>query len=132
VRDAVVRPRPLPSIVALVLTPLFPPSGLTLKTLPVAVLRSECVYFLSSPSPSFWFWCFSTHLTSSMQGVGLGFGPDVTKRWTEANGITAVIRSHEVRQGGYSVEHDGLLITVFSAPNYVRLVPFPSSTTKQC
>lgn len=33
-----------------------------------------------------------------------------------------MIRSHEVRQGGYSVEHDGLLMTVFSAPNYVDQV----------
>ncbi|GAA5848786.1 hypothetical protein JCM8547_006345 [Rhodosporidiobolus lusitaniae] len=58
----------------------------------------------------------------SKRGVGLGFGPDITKRWTEENGVTAVIRSHEVRQGGYSVEHNGLLITVFSAPNYVDQV----------
>lgn len=55
----------------------------------------------------------------SKRGVGLGFGPDVTRRWTELNEVTAVIRAHEVRQGGYSVEHDGRLITVFSAPNYV-------------
>ncbi|GAA5833510.1 hypothetical protein JCM3766R1_002562 [Sporobolomyces carnicolor] len=58
----------------------------------------------------------------SKRGIGLGFGPDVTRRWTELNEITAVLRSHEVRQGGYSVEHDGLLITVFSAPNYVDQV----------
>ncbi|GAA5930518.1 protein serine/threonine phosphatase [Sporobolomyces koalae] len=58
----------------------------------------------------------------SKRGVGLGFGPDITRKWTELNEITAVIRSHEVRQGGYSVEHDGLLITVFSAPNYVDQV----------
>ncbi|KAL8277789.1 hypothetical protein RQP46_009772 [Phenoliferia psychrophenolica] len=31
----------------------------------------------------------------------------------------AVIRSHEVRQGGFSVEHNDLLITVFLSPNYV-------------
>jgi serine/threonine-protein phosphatase 5 len=24
----------------------------------------------------------------SKRGVGLGFGPDVSKRWTEANGVT--------------------------------------------
>lgn len=60
----------------------------------------------------------------SKRGVGLGFGPDVTRRWTELNEITAVIRAHEVRQGGYSVEHDGRLITVFSAPNYVSRVVF--------
>ena len=54
----------------------------------------------------------------SKRGVGLGFGPDVTKRWCELNRITAIIRSHEVRADGYAVEHDGLCITVFSCPNY--------------
>lgn len=54
----------------------------------------------------------------SKRGIGLQFGPDVTKRFCEANNLTAVIRSHEVRDEGYSVEHDGRLITVFSAPNY--------------
>jgi len=55
----------------------------------------------------------------SKRGVGLGFGPDVTKTWCQMNGVTGVIRSHEVRQGGYAIEHGGLCITVFSAPNYV-------------
>lgn len=54
----------------------------------------------------------------SKRGVGLGFGPDVTRRWCELNNVTAVIRSHEVRADGYAVEHDGLCITVFSCPNY--------------
>ncbi|KAL8277793.1 hypothetical protein RQP46_009776 [Phenoliferia psychrophenolica] len=58
----------------------------------------------------------------SKRGVGIGFGPDITRWWTEKNEVTAVIRSHEVRQGGYSVEHNGLLITVFSSPNYVDQV----------
>ncbi|KAF8497632.1 protein phosphatase 5 [Gautieria morchelliformis] len=58
----------------------------------------------------------------SKRGVGIGFGPDVTKRWCQLNGITGVLRSHEVRQGGYAVEHDGLCTTVFSAPNYVDQV----------
>lgn len=58
----------------------------------------------------------------SKRGVGISFGPDITRRWTELNQVTAVIRSHEVRQGGYSIEHDGLLMTVFSAPNYVDQV----------
>lgn len=43
----------------------------------------------------------------SKRGVGLGFGPDVTRAWCELNGVTAVLRSHEVRQGGYAEEHDG-------------------------
>ncbi|CAG7854684.1 Serine/threonine-protein phosphatase T Short=PPT [Serendipita indica DSM 11827] len=55
----------------------------------------------------------------SKRGVGIGFGPDVTKNWCKLNGITGVLRSHEVRQGGYAIEHDGLCTTVFSAPNYV-------------
>uniref|UniRef100_A0A0W0F0S8 Serine/threonine-protein phosphatase n=1 Tax=Moniliophthora roreri TaxID=221103 RepID=A0A0W0F0S8_MONRR len=55
----------------------------------------------------------------SKRGVGIAYGPDVTKKWCTANGVTGVIRSHEVRQNGYEVEHDGLCTTVFSAPNYV-------------
>ncbi|KAI9633091.1 uncharacterized protein MKK02DRAFT_19587 [Dioszegia hungarica] len=54
----------------------------------------------------------------SKRGVGLGFGPDVTRRWCDLNSITAVIRSHEVRAEGYAIEHDGLCITTFSCPNY--------------
>ncbi|KAK4688789.1 serine/threonine-protein phosphatase 5, partial [Tremellales sp. Uapishka_1] len=54
----------------------------------------------------------------SKRGVGLGFGPDVTRRWCELNKVTAVIRSHEVRADGYAIEHDGLCITTFSCPNY--------------
>lgn len=54
----------------------------------------------------------------SKRGVGLQFGPDITKAFCDANGLDAVIRSHEVRMGGYEVEHEKRLITVFSAPNY--------------
>ena len=32
------------------------------------------------------------------QGVGIAFGPDVTQRWCEANKVSGVFRSHEVRQ----------------------------------
>ena len=54
----------------------------------------------------------------SKRGIGMQFGPDVTKRFCDNNGLKAVIRSHEVRMGGYEEEHDGRCITVFSAPNY--------------
>jgi len=54
----------------------------------------------------------------SKRGVGLQFGPDVTKAFCDANGLDAVIRSHEVRMDGYEIEHGNRLITVFSAPNY--------------
>ncbi|KAF9454022.1 Metallo-dependent phosphatase [Macrolepiota fuliginosa MF-IS2] len=55
----------------------------------------------------------------SKRGVGISFGPDVTKRWCTLNKVSGIIRSHEVRQDGYQIEHDGLCTTVFSAPNYV-------------
>jgi len=54
----------------------------------------------------------------SKRGVGLSFGPDVTKRFIEDNNLDLVIRSHEVKENGYFIEADGKLITVFSAPNY--------------
>lgn len=54
----------------------------------------------------------------SKRGVGMQFGPDVTKRFCDNNKLKAVIRSHEVRMEGYEEEHDGRCITVFSAPRY--------------
>lgn len=54
----------------------------------------------------------------SKRGVGCQFGPDVTKRFCEQNGLRYVVRSHEVKQDGYEVAHGGKCITVFSAPNY--------------
>lgn len=63
-----------------------------------------------------------------VQGLGIAFGPDVTRNWCNLNGVTGIIRSHEVRQStfsilfrpfkikwvsdGYEVEHDGLCTTV--------------------
>jgi serine/threonine-protein phosphatase 5 len=54
----------------------------------------------------------------SKRGVGLQFGPDVTKTFLDLNGLDVVVRSHEVKQDGYEVMHDGKCITIFSAPNY--------------
>ncbi|KAH7533758.1 hypothetical protein FEM48_Zijuj04G0165700 [Ziziphus jujuba var. spinosa] len=54
----------------------------------------------------------------SKRGVGLAFGADVTKRFLQENNLDLVVRSHEVKDEGYEIEHDGKLITVFSAPNY--------------
>ncbi|XP_028778502.1 serine/threonine-protein phosphatase 5-like isoform X1 [Neltuma alba] len=54
----------------------------------------------------------------SKRGVGLSFGPDVTKSFLQENNLELVVRSHEVKDEGYEIEHDGKLITVFSAPNY--------------
>lgn len=43
------------------------------------------------------------HLLANFhKGVGIAFGPDVTRRWCELNGVTGVLRSHEVRMGRWS------------------------------
>ncbi|XP_023017041.1 protein phosphatase D3 [Leptinotarsa decemlineata] len=54
----------------------------------------------------------------SKRGVGCQFGPDVTTKFLELNKLDYIIRSHEVKNEGYEVAHDGKCITVFSAPNY--------------
>ncbi|XP_053614016.1 serine/threonine-protein phosphatase 5 [Plodia interpunctella] len=54
----------------------------------------------------------------SKRGVGCQFGPDVTSNFLARNGLDYIIRSHEVKNDGYEVAHDGKCITVFSAPNY--------------
>nr|BAN20786.1 protein phosphatase-5 [Riptortus pedestris] len=54
----------------------------------------------------------------SKRGVGIQFGPDVTKAFIEENGLDYIVRSHEVKSEGYEVAHNEKCITVFSAPNY--------------
>ena len=67
----------------------------------------------------------------SKRGVGLQFGPDVTKRFCETNGLEAVIRSHEVRMEGYEVEHDGRCVTGKSISRHAGDMPplLPHSLT---
>nr|XP_027201331.1 serine/threonine-protein phosphatase 5-like [Dermatophagoides pteronyssinus] len=55
---------------------------------------------------------------SSKRGVSHMFGPDFTERFLHRNALKLVIRSHEMKDEGYEIMHDGKLITVFSAPNY--------------
>jgi len=55
--------------------------------------------------------------TPSKRGVGLSFGPDVTKRFLADNNLDLLVRSHEVKEDGYEEDHDGKCITIFSAPN---------------
>ncbi|XP_012139319.1 protein phosphatase D3 isoform X2 [Megachile rotundata] len=54
----------------------------------------------------------------SKRGVGVQFGPDVTQNFLALNNLDYIIRSHEVKNEGYEMGHDGKCITVFSAPNY--------------
>lgn len=72
-------------------------------------LMCECLW--SDPAPE-------QGRQASKRGVGLQFGPDITQQFLKDNGLELVVRSHEVKEEGYEVAHNGLLVTVFSAPNY--------------
>jgi len=54
----------------------------------------------------------------SKRGVGVAFGKDVTENFIKTNDLKMVIRSHEMKEEGYEIEHDGKCVTIFSAPNY--------------
>jgi len=54
----------------------------------------------------------------SKRGLGFAFGPDYTHRFLQYNKLELLIRSHEVKEEGYEVDHGGKCITIFSAPNY--------------
>ncbi|KAH9409796.1 PREDICTED: serine/threonine-protein phosphatase 5-like [Rhagoletis zephyria] len=60
----------------------------------------------------------NTGRSPSKRGVGVQFGPDVTENFLKTNKLDYIIRSHEVKETGYEIAHDGKCITVFSAPNY--------------
>lgn len=55
---------------------------------------------------------------ASKRGVGVAFGQDVTENFLRTNDLKLIVRSHEMKEEGYERDHDGQLITVFSAPNY--------------
>jgi serine/threonine-protein phosphatase 5 len=55
----------------------------------------------------------------SPRGGTITFGPDVTEKFLRANHLELLVRSHQVQQSGYAIQHAGKCITVFSAPNYV-------------
>lgn len=73
------------------------------------VLMTDLLWSDPSPLPG---------LTPSKRGVACQFGPDITEKFLETNKLSFIIRSHEMKEEGYEVEHNGKLITVFSAPNY--------------
>lgn len=54
----------------------------------------------------------------SPRGLGYSFGPDITNNFLATNNLKLVVRSHELKNDGYVVDHNGKCITVFSAPNY--------------
>jgi len=57
-------------------------------------------------------------LLPSNRGISNQFGSDVTERFLSLNGLDCVVRSHEMKNDGYEVMHNGKCLTIFSAPNY--------------
>merc|ERR1719375_1504529 len=50
---------------------------------------------------------------ASKRGVGVAFGADVTENFLRTNDLKMIVRSHEMKEEGYEVDHGGKLITVF-------------------
>ena len=54
----------------------------------------------------------------SKRGISMGFGPDISKKFLDENNLDLLVRSHEMKDNGYEEDHNGRVITIFSAPNY--------------
>mmetsp|Transcript_14782 Transcript_14782/g.55931 ORF Transcript_14782/g.55931 Transcript_14782/m.55931 type:complete len:509 (+) Transcript_14782:130-1656(+) len=79
------------------------------REIPEGGLMSDLLWSDPQPLPGY---------AASKRGVGKSFGPDVTASFLEDNGLSLLVRSHEVKDEGYLVEQNGKCVTVFSAPNY--------------
>ncbi|KAJ3343694.1 hypothetical protein HDU83_005544 [Entophlyctis luteolus] len=58
----------------------------------------------------------------SKRGVGTQFGPDVTEAFCKANNLDMIIRSHEVKDNGYEIAHNGRCVTTEFVPASGKLV----------
>ena len=56
---------------------------------------------------------------ANVRGAGYTFGEAVTKRFVHLNRLTHVTRAHQLAMNGYALFFDGILSTVWSAPNYM-------------
>ena len=60
----------------------------------------------------------NTGFTLSARGAGYMFGIDVIDRFLHENGMTKILRAHQLCMEGYQILFDGKFCTVWSAPNY--------------
>jgi len=56
--------------------------------------------------------------TFSPRGAGYMFGKDVVDRFLHVNGVTQVLRAHQLCMEGYQILFNKKFATVWSAPNY--------------
>jgi serine/threonine-protein phosphatase 2A catalytic subunit len=54
----------------------------------------------------------------SPRGAGYTFGKDVVDLFNQNNGLSLIIRAHQLVMEGFNWSHENTLVTVFSAPNY--------------
>lgn len=54
----------------------------------------------------------------SPRGAGYTFGVDVVKKFLQMNDMDKILRAHQLCNEGYQIYFDGLVTTVWSAPNY--------------
>ena len=56
----------------------------------------------------------------SPRGAGYTFGQDISEQFNHNNGLTLIARAHQLVMEGYNWCHEKNVVTIFSAPNYVR------------
>jgi len=54
----------------------------------------------------------------SPRGAGYTFGQDISEQWNQTNGLTLILRAHQLVMEGYNWAHEENVVTLFSAPNY--------------
>ncbi|TBU06046.1 serine/threonine-protein phosphatase [Hamiltosporidium magnivora] len=57
-------------------------------------------------------------VTPSKRNIAVNFGKDITERFLKDNNLTLIVRSHEYVCGGFKINQNGKVVTIFSAPNY--------------
>ena len=63
----------------------------------------------------------SGFITSPRQ-AGFNWGVDITRKFLRQNKLSLIVRGHQQKAGGFQLTHDGMVLTVFSSPNYVGSV----------
>lgn len=60
----------------------------------------------------------SSHFQVSPRGAGYNFGRNVVDKFLQLNGMSKIYRAHQLCNEGFQIYFDGLVTTVWSAPNY--------------